>query len=42
MEVSAGAAQDKTPRALAVPAGKMQDMILSKKSPVYPAEAKAN
>jgi TonB family protein len=41
MEVS-GAAQDKTPTALSVPAGKMQGMIISKKDPVYPAEAKAN
>ena len=42
VEVSAPAGQDKTPTTLSVDASKMQNMIIYRKSPVYPVEAKAN
>ena len=36
------AGQDKTPTTLSVDASKMQNMIIYRKSPVYPVDAKAN
>lgn len=42
MGVSAGTGQDKTPKALSVSADKMQEQLVYKKNPEYPAEAKAN
>ncbi len=42
VEVSAPAGQDKTPTTLSVDASKMQNMIIYRKSPVYPVDAKAN
>jgi bla regulator protein blaR1 len=42
MGVAAGAGQDKTPTKLSVNASVMERNLISKKDPVYPAEAKAN
>jgi TonB family protein len=42
MGVAAGAAQTQAPKALSVNSSVMEGNLISKKDPVYPAEAKAN
>jgi TonB family protein len=42
MGVTAGAAQNQAPKALSVNATVMEGNLISRKNPVYPAEAKAN